>query len=287
LRAGPLSDAKIISLLNRYFVPVYTSNEDYDKGGSAPEDEKKAYLRIYHEALKEKRAAGSVCVYLLMPEGEGLASIIVSDAACQGRLQKFLEDAIKKLKTPEGKPLAEPVAQSTPPRHDADALVLHLIARVDHRGSWGEFPSENWIVLKKAEWSRLLPAAAVTKGDSWDVDKAMATRVLTHFYPQVETCIFDRETTADSPHRHRIDGQSLKATVLSVNAGNVRVRLEGNVKLKHTFYPGRDDDNLATSTVLGYADFDVTRKKVTSLRLVTEQALYGKHKFSVAVRSVP
>jgi hypothetical protein len=35
MRAGPLSNEKIIALLNAYFVPVYLSNEDYAKDGSA------------------------------------------------------------------------------------------------------------------------------------------------------------------------------------------------------------------------------------------------------------
>ena len=39
MRAGPLSDAKVIALLNRAFVCVYTVNEDYvGKNASAPAD---------------------------------------------------------------------------------------------------------------------------------------------------------------------------------------------------------------------------------------------------------
>ena len=38
MRASSLSNPQIISLLNRYFVPVYASNEDYTPKGSAPAD---------------------------------------------------------------------------------------------------------------------------------------------------------------------------------------------------------------------------------------------------------
>ena len=35
MRAGPLSNDKVISLLNAYYVPVFISNEDYDEKGQA------------------------------------------------------------------------------------------------------------------------------------------------------------------------------------------------------------------------------------------------------------
>src|SRR2546422_11693724 len=112
MRAGPLSDPRVISLLNRYFAPVYVSNEDFGKAGAAEEDEKKACTRIYLEALMENRPAGSVCVYLIAPGGDGFDSLVVSQAAEPGRLQKMLEAAIERLKTLPGEPLVPPSPQS-------------------------------------------------------------------------------------------------------------------------------------------------------------------------------
>jgi len=285
MRAGPLSDLKVIALLNQYFIPVYVSNEDYDKDGARSAEEKKEYLRIYHEALKEKRAAGSVCVYLLRPQGQGLDSRIVSAAAQPGNLKNMLESAIKKLGTAKGKTLVQPAAQSTAPKSRAGSLVLHLVSRYDHRGSWGEFPSENWIVLARADWRKLLPPAPLRAGTAWEVDKETAGKLLTYFYPQTETC--DADHAVSDPDKHRLEGHQLKVRVLRADGAGVRIRLEGKVKIKHRFYPGRPDNNVATAALVGYMDLDGGAKKLRSLRLVTTQATYGGHKYGAAIRSLP
>jgi hypothetical protein len=272
----------VIATLNRYYIPVYISNEDYEgKEVAVSAEEKKAYLKIYHEALKEKRSAGSVCVYLVGPDGKGLASIIVSDAAQGDKLQKLLDATVARLGTPEGKPVIAPAAQAPAPKADKGDVVLHLVSRRDSRGSWGEFPSENWIVLKPADAAKLLPADEASK--AWDIDASTATKILTHFYPQVETCDYARETTADSPHRHRVEQVALRGKIVSNEGGRARARLDGSIRFKHTFYPGRDDNNFATSTVVGYLDFDVKTRALATLRLVTTTATYGKEGFSVAV----
>jgi hypothetical protein len=277
----------VIELLNQHFVPVYASNEDYHKDGAAPPEERKAYLRIYHEALAQKRSAGSVCVYLVGPDGKGFASQIVSEAARPGRLEKLLEGAVARFKVPAGKPVVPPAAQSTAPKAQAGALVLHLVARVDHRGSWGEFPSENWLVLKRQDGADLLPPGKAEPGAGWEVPREAAARLLTYFYPQTETCDFARDVAEDGPHKHRIEQLKLTARVLSVRGDRVRARLDGTLKLKHTFYPGRDDNNRAEATVAGYLDFDRATGRVLGLRLVTERATYGRFGFTVALRSLP
>lgn len=274
----------MIALLNSSYVPVYVSNEDYRKGGTAPEDAQQIYLRIYHEALREKRPAGSVCVYLVGPDGKGLASQIVSDAAKGDQLRQLLAATAEKLQTPAGRPLVPPAAQSVAPPCPPGGLVLHLVARIDHRGSWGEFPSENWIVLRPEDCRHLLPPAAAP-GTAWEIDPAVAARVLTHFYPQTETCNFAQDAVEGGPHRHHLDTVALKATVLPAEQGRTRVRLDGRVKLKHSFYPGRDDDLHAEATVVGYLDVDPARQQVLTLRLVTAQATYGKRQFTVTVTS--
>ena len=227
-----------------------------------------------------------MCVYLVGPDGKGFDSIIVSQAARKGELEKRLLAGVEKLKTPEGKPLAEPAKQSAPPKAAEGSLVLHLVSRVDHRGSWGEFPSENWIVLSPGDQAKWLPPEAKV-GAAWAVDKAAAAKVLTHFYPQTETCDFAKDAVEDGGHHHQIKELAMKATVIAAEGGKARVRLEGEVKIKHTFYPRRDDDNHANAAVLGYADVDTAAKKVTALRLVTDPATYGKFKFAVAVSSAP
>lgn len=225
-----------------------------------------------------------MCVYLVGADGKGLASMIVSDAAQGDKLQKLLDATVARLGVPEGKPLVKPVGQAPPPKGEEGGLVLHLVSRFDHRGSWGEFPSENWIVLGRADVGKLLPPDEATK--TWEIDRATAIKILTHFYPQVETCDFDREVATDSPHRHRVEDARLNAKIFGTEGGTVTAWLTcKKLRMKHTFYPGRDDDNYVDATVLGYMEFDAKTRQVRKLRLITDSASYGKHKFSVAVAS--
>jgi hypothetical protein len=277
----------VISLLNRYFVPVYVSNEDYNGSGAAPADERKVYLQIYHEAIEQKRSNGTVCVYLVAPDGKGFDSLVVSKAAEPGNLQKLLESAISRLKTKEGKPLIKPVPQAAPPRAAAGELVLHLVSRYDHRGSWAEFPAENYIVLKQSEWKKLLPPEGAKVGTTYDINKDLATKMLTYFFPQTEMCDCALMTSAEGPYKHRIENASLRGRVIEGEGKIARVRLEGRVKLKHKFYPGHEDDNHVEASVLGLIEIDPSGKKAPVLRLLTDQAVYAKQKFTVALRSLP
>src|SRR5262249_38270740 len=52
LRASSLSNDRVISLLNSYFVPVYVANQDYTESGSAPEEEKAELRRLRREAAE-------------------------------------------------------------------------------------------------------------------------------------------------------------------------------------------------------------------------------------------
>ena len=80
MRAGPLSDEKVVSLLNSYFVPVYVSNDDYDDKGPAPAAEKVERRRIMMEARQANLSVGTVCVYLLGPDGKVIDTCRVPQA---------------------------------------------------------------------------------------------------------------------------------------------------------------------------------------------------------------
>src|ERR1051325_4158942 len=129
MRAGPLSNTRVISLLNRFFVPVYAANEDYRDGGAQPAEEKAEYDRIFKEAHPAKLSVGTVHVYILSPDGHPMDSLHVADAAKTERLIDLLERSKEKLKVPEGPAVVPPVTQSAPPKCGADSLVLHLTSR--------------------------------------------------------------------------------------------------------------------------------------------------------------
>ena len=153
----------------------------------------------------------------------------------------------------------------------------------EQSGQWHALPSEDWFVLQRDQWTRLLPKGHVDIGDSWQVDEKLANTLLTRFYPTTEL---------NDLHKNRIDMSSLKLTVLAVDKDRVRARIDGRLKMKHPFYPGRDDDNFVNATLIGMIDFDQSKPHVHSLQIVTDRATYGgsvndTHPFGVAVRIVP
>ena len=278
MRAGPLADADVIACLNRCYVPVYTSNEDYAKDGPAPAEEKAERNRIWGAALKAGKSSGTVHVYLLDGDGKFLDSMHVAEASRPGKLLALLRATAEDQKVAGGKTVVAPACQSTRPKCDDDALVLHLTARRAGKGSWGEFPSENWIVLDLSRCKALLPPDKAEEGTSWDVDKEAAAKVLTYFYPQTEN---------NDVSTNRIDDVALKATVTSVKDGVVRARLDGRLKMKHAFYPHRDDDKMVEASVVGYIDVDAAKQRVRTLRLVTDKATYSRETFEAEARSEP
>jgi hypothetical protein len=281
MRAGPLSKKVVSDTLNRYFVPVYTSNEDYRDDGPAPAEERAAYQKIYRAALDKKLSAGTVHAYVLSPAGEVVDSLHVADAARGDNLLKMLNRAVERFKPQAGEPLVPPRTQSAPPAAQQGGLVLHLTARAQGTNpsddSWHAYPSEDWIVLDPADVGKLVPPGAPpAAGAAWDIDRDVATKVLTHFYPQTEN---------NDVSKNRIERVGLKATVVSTAGGVVRARLDGDLRMRHPFYH-KDTPDMVDATVVGYLDFDARERLVKQLKLATTRATYQERPFDVGVESV-
>src|SRR5262245_41606260 len=137
MRASSLSNAKVIDLLNHYYVPVYLRNEDCADDGTASFEEKEERNRIYRDALKAGLSAGTVCAYLLTPEAQpvAVAPLNQSVATDPERLSELMQSVIDGLKTQRGDPLAPPSPQSAPPASSSESLVLHLTARYLERAA--------------------------------------------------------------------------------------------------------------------------------------------------------
>ena len=131
-------------------------------------------------------------------------------------------------------------------------------------------------MLSRAEWSKFLPPGHIATGNSWDIDKDTAAKLLVYFYPATEN---------NSVSTNRIDEQELKVAILSTSNGLLRVRLTGKLKMKHTFYY-KEDSNVVNAGLIGFLDVDL-RNTIRSFRLVTDEATYWNGTFGVAVRSVP
>lgn len=319
MRAGPLSDERVISILNGCFVPVYISNEAYAQkeapkegdaqaaargegaaGGEASEGEPsrrggsnrrspmEAHVspeeeaerdRIYREALGAGLPAGSVHVYILAPDdGHVLDSLHVAQAAKTNVLLSLLERITLRLGTTAGEPAVAPSPQSSPPEAAPGALIVHVTGRGYGGASWDDFPSEDWVVLDRSAWSRLLPPEGLSERASWDLDPDVSARLLVHFYPQTE----NNDT---SPNR--IEQQRLRASIFSVKDGVARALLEGRLRMRHDFYPGREDGRRVDAMLEGVMDIDLTRRRITGLTLVTAGATYGPGTIAVAARLAP
>ena len=278
MRTGPFSEEAVIARLNKYFVPVYAVNEEYAKDGPQPAEEKAEYDRIYRAALDAKRPAGSVHVYLLTPEGKFYDSMHVAKAIEKGQLAELLDKTVKELKVKGGKPVVKPAPQSVAPKAEEGRLVLHLTARpLKGGGSW-DGVSENWIVLSADEVEKLLRNRKVQADARWDFDKEVAAKLLLPFYPVTEN---------NDLSKNRIDRCELRATMVDIKQATWRARIEGSLKMKHTFYPNKKDDNFVEATLVGYLEFDSYKGQISTLRIVTDPATYGGGTFGVALKSVP
>jgi len=257
----------VISLLNHYFVPLYSSNQATAPVGNASLEEKAERNRIYQEQFRTTGSVGEVFVYILSPDGHPIDGLDIGRATQPPIVIQRLERTVQTLKLAPGEPVVNPVRGAAPPVCLADSVVLHLAARGFRTGNWREFPGENWIVLTRSEWTRLLPAVAVQEGTSWNLDKDLTTKLLTGFYPPTED--------PTSAERNRFDHETLTATLLSAQKGIARARIEGSLKMKRTFYPNHADNNFVNATVLGFMDFETDRPRIDMLKLVTTRATYG------------
>lgn len=287
LRAGPLSDDKVIALLNGNFVPVYAPYASEETLSVVSTEEENEIQRIWRESLERKTGYGMVHVYLLEPAtGHPFDSIGVVKASVTNNLLEFLGKAIERYKVKEGKPLVKPGRQVFPAQVPPESLVLHLTARdlgclkagpAEPRardcnvGSWREFAAENSIVFEKAEWSRLAPPPGAA---SWKFPDDIASKILVYFYPQVE---------ANVVANHRVNEGALKASVVSSDKGIVRIRLDGALMLKRVQEPNAV---FVEAPLGGYYDYDTTKRRILAFRLMTENGKCGPRSFGAAVRSV-
>jgi hypothetical protein len=287
LRAGPLSDEKVIALLNGYFIPVYAPYTSEETSSVVSSEEEKEIQRIWGESLEKKLGYGMVHVYLLEPgTGAVFDSLGVVKASITNNLLDLLNRGIEKYKVKEGKPLVKPSRQVFPSQVPPNSLVLHLTARdlgclkkeapaARERGcnigSWNNFASENSIVLEKAEWTRLLPPAGE---QSWTLPQDVISKVLVYFYPQIE---------ANVVSNHRVNEAPLKASIASSDKDSLRIRLEGRLRMKRVQDP---ETIFVEAPLLGYIDVDPAKHRIRSFRLMTDGGKCGGRNFGVAVRSV-
>jgi hypothetical protein len=286
LRASSLSSAKVIDLLNCYFVPVSLRNQDFDDEGAAPAEDKSEKARIYHDALKAGMHAGTVCVYLVSPDGRPMAVAPANEDLVYDpdRLAGLMLQVVRQLNVVKAEPIVAGAPRSASPRVSAGSLVFHIVARyLERKGdacvpydvkavlgtkkgrNWANLPSQDWVVLSRPEWMSLLPRGEVRVGSTWKPSEDVTAKLLQHFYPPTENTDLKK---------NRVEKLVIQARVESIERGIARARLDGRMRMKHPFYH-RDDDNFVEAGLVGYVRFNTNTREIASLRLVTEDGRYG------------
>jgi RNA polymerase sigma-70 factor (ECF subfamily) len=270
-REGPLSSSDIIETINAQFIPVYCNSGDRDN----PE-----FARICKDAVKAKLTVGTERIYLLQPDGK----VVDSLHTCHVTVASLLE-SMKKIAHGTGATLVPPAPQSVP--LSGDARSLHLTSRYldkndqplayNSRASYHAFPAEEWMALSPDLEAALVPDANAAPGASWYVDMDVAARLLSHLYPLTGNF--------GPSDRNRIEEAGLSAKIIAGRRTTAWIRLDGRVRLSHSFFSDKDERPVDAS-VTGYLEYDRRTKKIRAFRLVTEHALYGQEKFGVAIRDV-
>jgi hypothetical protein len=235
-------------------------------------------MRIYLEFYNKKLGIGDVRVYILAPDKSGVASLGIVEAQQSSQMIPFLEGIVAKMHVPPGAPAIKPHPMSRPPAVTDDSVVIHLVSRALAGGSWHEYPAENWIVLSRPEWSQLLPAGPVTAKSAWTIPRPVADRLAEWVYPQNE------EKTGKN--RSRVDVADFRVTAAAVQGNLVRARIQGKIRLMHSFYPTGASQDFAVSELNGYMDFDLAQRRIQRLRIVTTKGEYPQTPFATSLVSM-
>ena len=266
MRAGPLSDDKIIKILNRYFVPFYASYEDYERAtGAVSKEESDVFNNVIKNFRDAKISGGLVFVYIFTGDLVPLGNLHVTKASNPDTLETFLSGFISRLQITGGQPAFQPRPQSMPPPASKDSLVVHVFIRgftVEQK-----FPHEDWIVLSSEEVRRLLPVSQ-HPGESWLLDSEVAAKFSQRLHPTLAWSL-----TGDHGYTTRIDHLNIRAVEQS-SSGEFRVaKLEGKLQMLRTAYSFAPDKSHVRANLSGYMTFDGST--VHSLEIAVQDAFYG------------
>jgi hypothetical protein len=265
MRASSLSDERVIELVSRYFVPVWLSRDNYQLGARS-DAERAEIRRIDLDKRKRGLKGGTVCVYMLAPDGAVMATLPVHQAHNPNNLVPFLKQIIEKERLQPRNP--EAVQASAAPRkvvrpRTLGGLILHVRTKNEGpRAGYGV--SEDWVELTADECKILLPTADARAGNSGRVPEKVVDKLFQRFYPPAPNW-----KVADST----ILSRALTATVLSASETEVRVGLRGSVELSHPF-GGPDTPGRVTANLVGVLRYDSMRKAVTSFAMASEEAKF-------------
>jgi hypothetical protein len=265
MRVSSLSDERVIRLISKYFVPVWVSRDSYQLDPRNKEEQAELE-RIDAERHKRGLEGGTVCVFVLDPDGDVLATQPVQLAYKPENLVPFLEKIIadKKLTPRDAEAVRATTVQPAEikPKTEGGRLV-HVWTRGDQKGVNNGL-SHDRVELTTAEGKAFAPPSDSRPGTSWKISEEIAGKLFQYCYPP-------------SPHWRAKDCKVLRATLtatlVAVSAGEARIKLEGEMELSFP-HTGKPTDGRVTAHFVGVAHYDRKKEALTSLRLIAEQTDY-------------
>jgi hypothetical protein len=262
MRVSSLSHPRVVDLISKYFVPVLVSRDDYQRDPRG-EDEKAELLRIDRECARRGMKGGSVCAFILAPNGDLLATQRVQLAYKPENLLPLLQQIIAEQKL---RPRSEEAirASAAPPGRNnkhAAGYFIHIWTRQDTGDNRGL--GNDRVELTAAQGKAFLPPADAKPGTVWDIPEEITHKLFQYGYPpgpqwEAKDCQVQKGT--------------LTATLAAVSDGEARIQLEGEMLLK--FPLGRPTEGRIKARFVGLARGDRNKQTLTSLMLVSEQAEY-------------
>ncbi len=266
MRVSSLSDAKVIDLLTKYFIPVWVSRERYQL--APPTDAERDELeRIDRDRSQRGLEGGTVCVFILAPDGTVSETMRVQKAYKPENLAPFLQKIVddQKLAPRSDEAVRATTAAPRPPAKPTKegGMVLNVWTRFDDPKS-NRGTAQDWVEWTPDEWAALVPAAGAKSGEMRTLPRDAAAKLFQRLYPP---------TGRWDAHDCEFAGGRLTATVVAVEDGEVRLRLEGEAELKYPIVD-KQANGRVTAHLIGAARYDPAHRAFTSFVLASESAEY-------------
>jgi hypothetical protein len=264
MRVSSLSNAQVIDLISKYFVPAWVSRDSYQLEFN--KQQQAELQRIDRDRHQHGFEGGTVCVFVLDPEGNVRATLRVQAAYKPENLIPFLEKIIAddKLTPRKAEAIEKTAAKAAEAKPKTEGgRFVHIWTRVDLRGNNRGLTNDR-VELSAAEGKAFAPPADAKTGDSWKIADDIAAKLYQYGYPP-------------GPHWQAKDAKVLRgtltATLASQSAKEVRVKLEGEMELSFP-HTGKPTDGKITARFVGVAKLDRKKQALVSLELVSQQADY-------------
>jgi hypothetical protein len=265
MRASSLSDPEVIGFVAQYFVPLDLGTRSRSKPATAAESAER--LRIFQAAEKAGLEAGTVCIYVLAPDGAVLESLMVHQAVEKRKLLPVLKRALEKCpvqpRSREAIAASRMASPGLPQLADRDGLRLRVLTRFLAEDNGGT--AENWAELSAADRAAFAPPAGAKQWQSWDIPAAVANKLYVHCFPPVSD--FSSQTS-------EVRTANLKATLIGVRPGLAQLEFGGSLDMLHREANNALPPSGVALKIVGVGTYDTARKQLLSLHLISTQATY-------------